>query len=153
MYMQTRRQALTHSARVAALLAATGLFPRYALAYNQDAFAAKTVADVVKALGAAAPVESPDVFIEGPDLAENGDAVALTIRTTLPGVRQLLLLVEKNPTTLIAVFNVTDRVEANLATRAKLAQSTNVYTVALMADGKAWFASKKIQVIQGGCGA
>ena len=57
-----RRDALKHSAAVTGLLLAAGLLPRAALAaYNQTAFDAKTVADVVKAMGAAAPEESKDV--------------------------------------------------------------------------------------------
>ena len=48
----------------------------------------------------------------------------------LPGVKQLLLLVEKNPTTLAAMFDVTDAIEANFSTRVKMGQSSNVYAVA-----------------------
>jgi len=49
--MQTRRKTLKQSAVLAGLLASTGLFPQYALAYNKGAFEAKNVADVLKALG------------------------------------------------------------------------------------------------------
>ena len=55
--MQTRRKTLQHSAIVAGMLAATGLFPGHALAFNAKAFDAKTVSDALKALGAAAPTE------------------------------------------------------------------------------------------------
>ena len=151
--MQTRRQALMQSARVAGLLAATGLFPQYVLAFNQDAFAAKNVADAFKALGMNAPVVSQDVVLDGPDMAENGASVLLTASTTLADVKQVLLLVEKNPSSLIARFNVSDSVEAHFAMRAKMGQSSDVYAVAVMADGKAFFAKKYITVIQGGCGA
>ena len=48
----TRRQVLKHSAVVAGLLAGTGLFPEYALAFNKAAFDAKSLADALKALGA-----------------------------------------------------------------------------------------------------
>ena len=42
--MQTRRETLKQSAVVAGLLAATGLFPRHALAaFNKAAFDAKSV--------------------------------------------------------------------------------------------------------------
>jgi len=72
--------------------------------------------------------------------------------TTLPGVKQLLLLVEKNPNTLVAMFNVTDSIDANIATRAKMGQSSDVFAVAIMADGRALFAKKEIKVTLGGCG-
>lgn len=150
--MQTRRETLKHSALVAGLLATTGLFPTYALAYNKGAFDAKNLADALKALGASAPVESKDVTIGGPDIAENGAVVPLTVSSTLAGVKQLLILVEKNPSALVAVFNVTDSIEANFATRAKMGQSSDVYAVAITADGKALFAKKEVKVTLGGCG-
>ena len=150
--MQTRRETLKHGAVVAGLLAGTGLFPEYALAFTKAAFDAKSLADALKALGAGAPVESKDVTLGGPDIAENGAVVPFTVSTTLPGVKQMLLLVEKNPTALIAVFNVSPSVEANFATRAKMGQTSDVYAVAITADGKALFAKKEVKVTLGGCG-
>ena len=150
--MQTRRETLKRSAVVAGLLATTGLFPHYALAFNKAAFEAKSVADALKALGFGAPVESKDVTIVGPDIAENGAVVPFTISTTLAGVKHMLLLVEKNPSTLIAQFNMTDMVEANFVTRSKMGQSSDVYAVAVMNDGKALFAKKEVKVTLGGCG-
>lgn len=150
--MQTRRETLKKSALVAGLLASTGLFPQYAFAYDKTAFEAKSLADVLKALGAGAPVESKDVLIGGPDIAENGAVVPLTASTTLSGVKQILILVEKNPAALVAQFNVTDSVEASFATRSKMGQSSDVYAVAVMADGKAFFAKKEVKVTLGGCG-
>jgi sulfur-oxidizing protein SoxY len=151
--MQTRRSAMKHSAIVAGLMASTGLFPQYAFAaYNKTAFEAKSVADVLKALGAGAPQESKDVTIGGPDIAENGAVVPLTASTTLTGVKQMLVLVEKNPAALVALFNVTEFVDANFATRSKMGQSSDVYAVVVMADGKAFFAKKEVKVTLGGCG-
>ncbi|MDD2809640.1 thiosulfate oxidation carrier protein SoxY [Rhodoferax sp.] len=150
--MQTRRETLKHSAIVAGLLATTGLFPQYALAYNKGAFEAKSVSDVLKALGASAPAESKEVTIGGPDIAENGAVVPLTASTSLTGVKHMLILVEKNPSTLVAQFNVTDSVEPNFATRSKMGQSSDVYAVAILNDGKALFAKKEVKVTLGGCG-
>jgi sulfur-oxidizing protein SoxY len=150
--MQTRRETLKQSAVVAGLLASTGLFPQYAHAYNKTAFDAKSVQDAVKALGGGAPTESKDVTITGPDIAENGAVVPLGASTTLTGVKQMLVLVEKNPSALVALFNLTDAVDANFATRAKMGQSSDVYAVAIMNDGKALFAKKEVKVTLGGCG-
>ena len=150
--MQTRRETLRQSALVAGLLAATGLFPKEALAYNKGAFEAKSVADVAKAFGAGAPTESKDVSITGPDIAENGAVVPLAAATTLAGVKHMLILVEKNPSALVAKFDVSDAVEPNFATRAKMGQSSDVYAVAITADGKALFAKKEVKVTLGGCG-
>lgn len=151
--MQTRRKTLKQSALVAGLLASTGMFPQYAMAaFNKTAFDAKTVAEVMKALGAGAPAESKDVTITGPDIAENGAVVPIGVSTALTGVKHLLVIVEKNPSALVAVFNPTDSVDTNIATRTKMGQSSDVYAIAVMADGKALYAKKEIKVTLGGCG-
>ena len=151
--MRTRRDMLTHSATLAGLLASAGLLPTTAqAAWTAAAFEAKTMADAVKALGGGAPVESKDVTVTGPDIAENGAVVPVGASTTLPGVKRLLLMVEKNPSVLAAVFDVTDAVDASLTTRVKMGQSSNVFAVAMMGDGKVLFAVKEIKVTLGGCG-
>ncbi|MDB5870860.1 MAG: sulfur oxidation protein SoxY [Ramlibacter sp.] len=150
--MQTRRETLRQSTVVAGLLASTGLFPQYALAYNNSAFEAKSVADVVKAFGAGAPAASKDVTLTAPDIAENGAVVPMGVSTTLPGVKYMLVMVEKNPNTLVAKFDVSDSVDANFLTRAKMGQSSDVYAVAITADGKALYAKKEVKVTLGGCG-
>ena len=150
--MHTRRESLKHSAIVAGLLASAGMFPGHALAYNKGAFDAKTVADAVKAFGGGAPAESKDVTITGPDIAENGAVVPIGAATTLAGVKHMLILVEKNPCALVAKFDVTDAVEANFSTRAKMGQSSDVYAVVITNDGKALFAKKEVKVTLGGCG-
>ena len=139
------------------MLAGAGLVPSLSLAqapgsYNKAAFEAKTIADLMKALGAGAPVESKDVTITGPDIAENGAVVPVGAATTLPGAKRLLLLVEKNPSVLSAMFEVNDSIEANFSTRVKMGQSSDVYAVAMMGDGKVLFAKKEVKVTLGGCG-
>lgn len=154
--MHTRRDMLSHSARVAGLLAAAGLLPGLALAqsggWNKAAFDAKTMAEALKAIGAGAPAESKDVMITGPDIAENGAVVPIGASTTLPGAKRLLVLVEKNPNVLAAMFELSDAVEANVSTRVKMGQSSNVYAVAVMGDGKVLYAHKEVKVTLGGCG-
>jgi len=150
--MQNRRETLKQSLAVAGLLGATGLFPQNAFAFNRAAFDAKTVPDAVKAYGGSAPVESKDVTLTAPDIAENGAVVPMTVATTLANVKQLLVLVEKNPSALVAKFDVSDAVEANFATRAKMGQTSEVYAVAITADNKAFFARKEVKVTLGGCG-
>ncbi len=150
--MQTRRETLKQSAVVAGLLATAG-FPQYAhAAFNKAAFDAKSVQDAVKAAGGTTLAESKDVTVIGPDIAENGAVVPLGASTSLPGVKQLLILVEKNPSALVAMFYVSDAVDANFSTRAKMGQSSDVYAVAIMNDGKALWAKKEVKVTLGGCG-
>ena len=151
--MLNRSEMLARSAALAGLMAAAGLLPQSAMAaWNQAAFEAKSVADVMKALGAAAPVESKDVTITGPDIAENGAVVPVGASTTLPGVKRLLIMIEKNPALLAAAFDVTESIEPAFTTRVKMNQSSNVIAVAMMGDGKVLFAQKEVKVTLGGCG-
>ena len=146
---QARRNAL----RMVAALAAAGVVPAaWANEWNKTAFDMKTVADALKALGAAAPTDSKEITLTGPDIAENGAVVPVGVATTLPGAKKLLLLVEKNPSVLSAVFDVGDSVDASFSTRVKMGQSSNVYAVAMMGDGRVLFAQKEIKVTLGGCG-
>ena len=154
--MHTRRDMLFRSTHVAAMLAAVGMWPGVAQAqtatFNAAAFSAKTMAELMKALGGAAPTESKDVTITGPDIAENGAVVPIGASTSLPGVKRLLMLVEKNPSMLIAIFDITDAIDTNISTRVKMGQSSNVFAVAMMNDGKVLFAQKEVKVTLGGCG-
>ena len=149
-----RRALLSHAARVAALLSAGGLWPAAAqAAVPAQAFDAKTLPELARLLGGSTPAESREVSLSGPEVAENGASVTVNFGTTLPGARRLLLLVEKNPSLLAAAFELSDAVEASFVTRLKLGQSSNVYAVALAADGRVLFAQREIRVTLGGCGA
>jgi sulfur-oxidizing protein SoxY len=149
--MNNRRETLKQGAVLAGLLATVG-YPQYALAFNKNAFEAKSVQDAVKAAGGGALAESKDVTLTGPDIAENGAVVPLGVSTGLASVKDLLILVEKNPNVLVAMFRVNDAVDASFMTRAKMGQSSDVYAVAIMADGRALFSKKEVKVTLGGCG-
>ncbi len=148
-----RREMLGHGAALIGLMAAAGLLPATAqAAWNKDAFGAKNMADAIKSMGGGTPAESADVKIMGPDIAENGAVVPVGCSSSLPGVKKLMILVEKNPSVLAAAFNVTDAVEPSFNTRVKMGQSSNVYALAMTGDGKVFYAVKEIKVTLGGCG-
>ncbi|MFN3809563.1 MAG: thiosulfate oxidation carrier protein SoxY [Roseateles asaccharophilus] len=153
--MLNRRDMMQHSAVVAGLLASAGLLPglAQAQALNRAAFDAKSMDEMFKAMGLAAkPVESKEVTLTGPDIAENGAVVPLGVASAAAGVKRLLLLVEKNPNVLAAAFEVSDAVEPSMSTRVKMGQTSNVYAVAITADNKVLFAQKEVKVTLGGCG-
>lgn len=154
--MNTRREILQRSAGVASLLMMVGLLPTVARAeaagYNTAAFETKSMAELMKSLGAGAPTESPDVTVTGPDIAENGAVVPLSAATSLADVKRLLILVEKNPNIMTAMFDLTDEVDASVTTRVKMGQSSNVFAVAMMNDGRVLYAQKEVKVTLGGCG-
>ena len=109
--------------------------------------------EAVKFQGGSGIVESKDILLNAPDYAENGAAVALGVSTVLSGVRKMLILIEKNPASLAVAFEVNEWIEANFSTRIKMSQTSDVYAVAVMADGRALFAKKEVKVTIGSCGA
>jgi sulfur-oxidizing protein SoxY len=135
-----------------------GLLSTYALplttlaAYNKAAFDTKVVLEAVKSMGASSFSESKDISFNAPDYAENGATVALGVNTSLAGVKKILILVEKNPAALVASFQVSDSIEPNFSTRIKMSQTSDVYAVAILSDGKALFSKKEVKVTIGGCG-
>jgi sulfur-oxidizing protein SoxY len=72
--------------------------------------------------------------------------------TGLAGVKRMAIMVEKNPNALAAVFDVSDAIDTNFNTRVKMGQSSNVYAVAMMNDGRVLYAVKEVKVTLGGCG-
>ena len=154
--MNNQRRTVLKSGSGAALLgmlAAAGLItPGMALAdWNKAAFDAKSMADTLKALGAASPADSKDVQVTGPDIAENGAVVPVGVSSTLPNVSMVAILIEKNPNALSATFNLPEGTEANVQTRVKMGQTSNVYAL-VKSDGKFFMATKEIKVTLGGCG-
>jgi sulfur-oxidizing protein SoxY len=151
---QGRRQVLkgTGGTAVMAIAVAAGLVrPGSAHAWNKAAFDTKTVADTVKAMGGTTAVESKDIVITSPEIAENGAVVPFTISSKLPKTETIALLVEKNPNALAASFGIPEGTEAGVTTRVKMGQTSNVIAL-VKADGKFYFASKEVKVTLGGCG-
>jgi sulfur-oxidizing protein SoxY len=151
-----RREFVQSTTGIAALslVAATGLLPSTAsaqTAWNKAAFEAKSMADVVKALGGAPATESADVVLSAPEIAENGNVVRIGAQSTAVGVSWLGLVIEKNPAALAAGFDVVAGTEANMSTNVKMGQSTNVYALAKVGD-KFIYAVKEVKVTLGGCG-
>lgn len=150
-----RRQILKAGSGAALLsaLAAAGLIaPQMAWAdWNKAAFEAKSMADTLKALGATSPVDSKDVQVVGPDIAENGAVVQVGVTSLLPNVTMMAILIEKNPNALAASFVLPEGTEANIQTRVKMGQTSNVYAL-VKSGGKFYMATKEIKVTLGGCG-
>jgi len=141
-------------AAVLGLAMAAGLFRSggaWAADWNKAAFDTKSLADAVKAMGGASPVESKDIVITSPDIAENGAVVPFTISSKLPKTESMALLVEKNPNILAANFAIPDGTEPWVNTRVKMGQTSNVIAL-VKADGKFYYASKEVKVTLGGCG-
>ena len=139
---------------VVAVAAGAGLLrPTRVLAaeWPKDAFAAKSVADVLKSLhGGGQATASGDVKIKAPIQAENGAVVPISVSTRMPNVQAITIMVEKNATPLVANTEITGA-GGYFSTRMKMAESSNVQVV-IKADGKLYTAKQMVKVTVGGCG-
>ena len=119
--------------------------------WNRAAFEAKTVAEALKALGIAAAEDSPEVELTAPEIAEDGAVVPAVVQCRAAGIREIHLLVDKNPSSLSASFFLPDGTDAFVSTRIKMAETSNIVALAL-GEGKAYLARKQVKVTIGGCG-
>ena len=78
-----------------------------AQAWNKGAFEAHSLDEAMKAFGGNAPAQSKDIaFVSTPDIAENGAVVPIGITSSIPKTESIAILVEKNPNTLAANFDI-----------------------------------------------
>jgi sulfur-oxidizing protein SoxY len=136
----------------AAALAAGLLRPgAAAAAWNKGAFDAKTTADAMKALGYAGAVESKDIVIRAPEIAENGAVVPIDITSNIPGTTSISVFIEKNPFPYTGTFDVSQGALPFVHLRAKIGESSPVRVV-VAAGGKHFTTAKEVKVTIGGCG-
>jgi len=145
---------LTGGVGVLAVAYAAGLVASgqaWAATWNKAGFEAKTLADVMKSLGATGATESKDIIITAPDIAENGAVVPVAITSKLPNTQQISIVAEKNPFPLAATFDVAGGGEGYVSARIKMGQTSDVWAV-VKADGKYFTARKEVKITVGGCG-
>jgi sulfur-oxidizing protein SoxY len=119
-------------------------------AVDRAGFEVKTLAEALKAVGGT-PATSDQVTVVAPDIAENGAVVPVGATSKLPNTTEIYLIVEKNPMPLSCGFIIPAGTAADVQTRLKMGQSSNVVAV-VKADGKLFSASKETKVTLGGCG-
>jgi sulfur-oxidizing protein SoxY len=98
------------------------------------------------------------VQLEAPARAEDASTVPVAIRAQLPQtpgrhVQKLWLLVDNNPSPIAAVFELTpDSGRADIETRIRIEQYTDVRAIAELNDGSLHMASRYVKA-SGGCSA
>ena len=147
-----RRTVLKFTGALAALSAAGLMRAGEALAapWNKGGFESKAVDDALKSLSAANLIESKDIVITAPDIAENGAVVPIAVASKVPNTQSISIIVEKNPFPLAATFDIAGN-DPYVSTRLKMGQTSNVRAV-VKADGKYYAAVKEVKVTIGGCG-
>ncbi len=119
--------------------------------YPDKAFSAKSMTELMQALGTGLPTLSQNIFLTAPDIAENGAEVPVEIYSKLTGTTELVLLVANNPNLLAAQLILPEGTEPRVSLRVKMDKSSDVYALAKV-DEKYYFAKKLVRVTLGGCG-
>jgi len=121
-------------------------------AWASDAFNATKPEDAYNNLfGSSALIDSDEVKLKVPKIAENGGAVPVSIKTSMKNVESISIFVKDNPQPLTASFKIPAGTIADVSTRIRLAQTSTV-TAVIKADGKLYSKSQEVKVTIGGCG-
>jgi sulfur-oxidizing protein SoxY len=98
------------------------------------------------------------VTLKAPEIAENGNAVPLTVSvesemSDKSYVKALYVAADGNPNRGVAIYEFTPMSgKAEVSMRIRLAQSQKLVAVAEMNDGTLYTASREVKVTIGGCG-
>jgi sulfur-oxidizing protein SoxY len=150
MQLLTRREALVFGAMSATAVLAGGN-------NTVQAAPADAAAEIAKFTGGKTP-EIGRVTLELPEIAENGNAIALSVVVDSPmtpddHITDIIVVAEGNPSPGVAAFKLTPMSgRAEVATRIRLAGSQNVIVVAKTSNGGLFTAQRQVKVTIGGCG-
>ena len=120
--------------------------------WNKTAFTARNIADALKAWGGANAVDSRDIVINAPEIAENGAKVEIDITSQIPATRSIAVFADKNPMPLCAAIDFSAAAQPYCRVQLKLAETTRIRALVKAADNKTYVAFREIKVTLGGCG-
>lgn len=134
-------------------IASAFLMPLRAIAavWNSAAFNATDIQVAEGGLSITDEIPSDAIDITAPSRAENGAIVQVAVHSRIPNTEAIAIFVEKNPTALIANTMFSHGAQANMVTRIKMAETSDIK--AIVKVGNRYFTtSKKVQVLENGCG-
>ena len=152
MYFPLHRRRILTIAIGAAAAAASSAAPGPAFAAKNDAD------DLIRKFTGGRTAAEGRVRLDLPEIAENGNAVPMTVSVESPMTDQsyvsdVLIVAEGNPRGGIATFHFSPASGvAEVNTRIRLAETENVIAIAKMNDGTVFKTSKQVKVTIGGCG-
>lgn len=152
--MDSGRRSFVRNTGIIALLFSSGFLEvarAEAVLWNKPAFDATSLKDALAQVVDQPLIEGADITIVAPEIAENGAVVPVGVATAIERVESIAILCEKNPRPLAAIYEIPAGTLADVKTRVKMAETSNV-VVLVKAGGKLHMASKEIKVTRGGCG-
>jgi len=145
-----RRKFLGLGMTALALVPATSLHALDFRKEKPDTWTAHTVDDAIKALYGATATESKDVSLKAPDVASNGGAIPVSIKTAIDA-KTVALFQDSNPESAVAVWTVQEGGIVKYSTKIKMKKSGTITVVVEDKDGKLHSAKKTLEVALGGC--
>jgi sulfur-oxidizing protein SoxY len=145
------RRTWIKSAAVLLTLAASAPLKALAAVWNRTAFEAQKVDGALHGLGISQSGPSRDIVLIAPDMAENGAIVQIEVESRIPNTEAIAILVEKNPTPLIANFIFSNGADPYVVTRIKMAETSELKAI-VKAGGQYFSVTRKVEVALGGCG-
>jgi sulfur-oxidizing protein SoxY len=119
--------------------------------WNKAAFETAKINEATKNLAIHDEIVSHDIQIIAPDRAENGAIVQVEVRSNIANTETISILVEKNPTPLIAHFKFSNGAEPFVVTRIKMADTSDIKVV-VKAENQYFTHSRNVIVLENGCG-
>lgn len=123
----------------------------FAALWQKPAFEAEKLSDAQNNLDIHDEILSNQIFITAPDRAENGAIVQVEVTSNIANTEAIAILVEKNPTPLIANFMFSNGAEAFVITRIKMAETSDIKVV-VKAGSQYFTNAKNVVVLENGCG-
>lgn len=133
-------------------LVALAALPFKLLARAAKAFEAEDIDVVYRELFGDMPIiESQDIKLKIPEIAENGAVVPVSISTSIPGVEAIYVVIDENPNPLSASFQLGPSTPADISVRVKMGKSSMVRALIKTSD-KVYMKGQEVKVTIGGCG-
>ncbi len=123
----------------------------FAAAWNSSAFQATQMQEALAGLGVNRLNASSLITVVAPDKAENGAVVQIEITSNIPNTESISILVDKNPTSLIAHYKFSQGAVLFVVTRIKMAETSDVQAV-IKAGNQYFVGKKRVEVLENGCG-
>ncbi len=155
--MQRREFLTILTGALAAMLPINALAELLNQTWNKSAFEATKLDEAIKGLNISTETPSKDIEpsknieIVAPDRAENGAVVQIEITSNITNTESITVLVEHNPTPLIGTFSFSNGALPFVITRIKMAEDSDLKVI-VKAGSQYFTASKKVVVLENGCG-
>ena len=116
------------------------------------------VSDQINKIVSGSQARDVDVFLDVPEIAENGNQVKVAFEIDSPMsdsdfVKEVYIMADGNPAPNVAKFNFTTYSgECFASTRMRLSKTQDIYLIAKFNDGTHSITQSTIKVTIGGCG-